>query len=67
MAEILAAIKLLWEIICAAKELAAFIEKNKEEKWFQDSAALFGRWKDAKTPEQKKDLVRGIGDVWGRV
>lgn len=67
MGEIIAIIRLLGEIVTGLKALAKFISEHKEEKWFRDSAELFSKWKDAKTSDEKKDLVRGIGDVWSRL
>lgn len=64
---VLAGIQLLWEIVKGAKELAAFIEHNKNEKWFQDSHAVFSGWKAAKTPEEKKRAAENLRDLLRRL
>jgi len=64
---ILSAINLLWEIVKTVKDIAQTIERNKNEKWFQDVAKVFGRWNDAKTTEDKKKLVRDYADLWRRL
>lgn len=62
---VLAGIQLLWEIVKGAKELAGFIERNKDEKWFQDSAATFRGWRSAKTPEEKNRALEDLRALLG--
>lgn len=62
-----AALKLIYEIVQGAKLLAAFIQENKKEQWFQDSAATWARVKEAKTNEEKKAVVRDIATLWSRM
>ena len=62
---VLAAIQLLWEIVKGAKELAAFVERNKDEKWFKDSAATFSGWRSAKTPEEKNRALEDLRSLLG--
>lgn len=64
---VLAGIQLVWEIVKEAKELAAFIEHNKDEKWFQDCSAVFSGWKNANTPEDKKRAAENVRDLLRRL
>lgn len=61
--EFFAGLKLLWEIVQAAKSIAGFIESNKNELWFQESAQVFQKMKEAKTNEEKKDIVRNLAHL----
>lgn len=62
-----AAVQLLWELLKGAKELAGWVEKNRNEKWFQDSAQTFSEWRDAKSPEQKKKAAENLRDLIRRI
>lgn len=67
VAEIVAAIKLIYELVSAARELVVFVKEHKEEKWFQDSAEIFSKWREAKTTDDKKAIIRGVADLWRRI
>lgn len=69
-------LKLVLELIRGAKDLAAFVEANREEKWFQDSSATFSELRKvindpSLTKEQRsqkyRDAGRGIGDLISRL
>lgn len=62
--QIFAAIGFLREIFDTIKSLMAFIEKNKNEKWFNDWSAAFKDFTQ-KTPEERKDLAKSIRDLLG--
>ncbi len=64
--QILAAIGFLREIFDTIKGLIAFIEKNKNEKWFQDFAVTFKDFTQ-KTPEDRRALARDLRDLLGRL
>lgn len=61
------ALELLKEVVSGAKAFAAWIEANKNEKWFQDSAATFSEWRKAKTPEEKKRAAEELRDLIRRL
>lgn len=75
----IAAIKLINQAIQGAKTLVAWVEANRNEKWFQDSIAIFNDAskainKPAVTPEEKhaksealKSYSRGLSDLLSRV
>ncbi len=64
--QILAAIGFLKEIFDTIKNLMAFIEKNQNEKWFQDWAATFKDFTQ-KSPEERRALARDIRDALGKL
>ena len=66
MTEILAALKLLNELVANGKELVKFIEDNKNERWFQDAATAFKEFTQ-KTPEERRALARDIRDLVNRL
>lgn len=64
---LLAAIQLVKELVDGAKWLANWVNENKTEKWFQESAVLFSDLRKAQTPDEKKlaaerlrALLRGL-------
>lgn len=63
MGGILALFQLLKELVDGVKWLAQFIQDNKNEKWFQDSAQLFSELRKAQTPEEKKDAAKKLRDL----
>ena len=64
-AQILLAIKSIASIISTVKEIFKFIEDNKTEKWFQDSAEVFGKLKEAKTTDERKALAKDLRNLLG--
>lgn len=60
-------LELVKEIISGAKSLAQWVEANKNEKWFQDSAELFKGLRAAKTPEEKKHAAEALRDLFRRL
>ena len=63
---ILAILKMLYEIINTVKGILNFIEQNKNEEWFKDSQKVFNDFKQ-KTPEERLALARGISDLIKRM
>ena len=59
MVEILKALQAVKEIIDAGRDIIRFIEENKTERWFQDSAAAFKDFRQ-KTPDERKKLAKDI-------
>lgn len=64
MKDIFAALALLKEMVDGAKAIAAFIEANKDEAWFQASAEAYGAIKAAKTPEDRRAIGKKIRGLW---
>jgi hypothetical protein len=60
---LLAAFQVLKELIDGAKWLAQWVNENKDEKWFQESAALFSDLRKAKTPDEKKLAAERLRDL----
>lgn len=65
MSEIFAAIRMLYELFMGAKALMNFVEANKNEKWFQDSAVTIAKLKAAKTEDEYKQVAKDLRDLWG--
>lgn len=64
---LLALFQVIKSVIDGAKALAAFIEKNRNEAWFQESSRVFQALETAKTEEESKnafkDYLRLIGKL----
>ena len=67
MKEWFALAKIVSEILASAKDIAAFIEANKEEAWFKEAAQTWVTLRQAKNPEDKKNAARRIGDIFSRI
>jgi hypothetical protein len=63
-AALLAWAKVIQELVAGAKALAAFVEANKNEKWFQDSTQVFQELKKAQTPEEMREVAKKLRDLW---
>ena len=57
------AVVALRDIVNTAKAIIAFIEANKEEQWFKDSAKAFRVLQEAKTPEDRRDAAKRMRDL----
>lgn len=59
------AVQLALKVVDGVKSLAQFIERNRNEAWFQESTRVFGAIESAKTQEESerafKDYLRLIG------
>ncbi len=66
LTNIFAALGLIKEILDLARSIVSFIQENKQEQWFKDSAAAFGNFQQ-KTPEERKKLAKDISDLLGRM
>ncbi len=62
----MAAIQLIYEIVTGIKGILAFIEQNKNEAWFQDSAKAFNDFKQ-KSPEERAKLAADISSLLKRM
>ncbi len=69
IASIMAIVRLLGELVSGAKVLAAFVQENKNEKWFKDSVQTFTNLRntlnapsmsDADRAKRLKDAGRNI-------
>ena len=56
-------VNLVLEIIRGAKALADWVEANKTEAWFQQSAESFKKLREAKTPEEKRNVAKELRDL----
>lgn len=63
MGQIISAISAVWEILKLARSILDFIEANKNEQWFQDSAKVFTELNKAKTPEERRNAAKNIRDL----
>lgn len=61
---ILAALSLIKEIIDGIKGIAKFIEDNRNEKWFQDSAQIFIQLRGAKNDDERKKILQDLAGAW---
>lgn len=64
---ILTAVQLLKELVDGIKSLAAYIDKAKEDKWFQESAVVFSKLREAQTEEDRKNAAKDLARLWGSV
>lgn len=64
---VLEAFKLIKELVDMAKALSSFIQANKDEAWFKNSADVFQRLRDAKTPEEHKAVGKDLAKQWGQL
>ena len=64
---IIEVIKLINKILDNAAFIAKFVKDNKNEQWFQDSAAAFSSLRNAKTDEEKKDVAKRLRDIVSRI
>lgn len=62
---ILAALGLIREIMDGAKSLAAVYRESRNEAWFQESARVFGKMAEAKSEDQRRQVVSDLGKLWG--
>lgn len=62
-----ALLSLLKEVVGAVRGIMSFIESNKNETWFQDSARFYGECKNARTNEEKKAAVQNIARLLTRM
>ena len=53
------------DIIDSVRGIFDFIEANKNEKWFQQSAEVFATLQKAKTSEEKREAAKKIRDLLG--
>lgn len=51
-------------IVAASKVIANFIQDNKDQAWFQESAKVFKEIRDANTPELRKAAAKKLRDSW---
>ena len=63
VAQILAAFQLLTQIVEGIKFIAKFIQDNRTEAWFQESAKLFTDLRAADTEEKKRNAARRLRDL----
>lgn len=63
MSSLFAAVKMVLSILSIAKELKDFIEANRTEAWFKESAEAFKGLRAAQTPEEKKDAAKRLRDL----
>ncbi len=64
---ILTAIQLLKELVDGVKSLAAYMEASRTEAWFQESAAVFSRMREAKTEDERRQVISDLGRVWSKL
>jgi hypothetical protein len=64
---ILNAIGLIRDVFAAVREFAAFVEKNKQEQWFQDAAIAFRGMRGPSGTEDKRRAIEGIRDLLKRL
>lgn len=64
---ILTAIQLLRELVDGVRSLAAYIEKSKTEKWFQESATVFARMREAETEDERRQVASDLARVWAKL
>lgn len=64
---ILNAFGVLKDVIKMARDLMAFIEANKKEQWFQDSAKVFRALSQPTSTKEKRLAVEGIRDLLKRL
>lgn len=58
---------LINNIVGGAKAVAQFVQDNKDEKWFQDSAVAYEKLREAKTKDERTEAFRKIRDSWARL
>lgn len=51
------------EIFGVIQNVISFIDENKDEKWFQESAAVFSKLQAAKTSEERREVAKNIRDL----
>lgn len=61
----MAALGAIRSILAAAKSIIAFVEENKNERWFQQASETFSRLREAKTSEERKRLAKDISRLIG--
>lgn len=64
MGSLLSAIKMLYELVMGVKSLIAFVEANKTEAWFQESAKAMTQIRAAKSEQEYKDAAKALRDLW---
>ena len=64
IAGIFSAIKAVFD---AASAITRFIDANKTETWFQNSADILNKIKEAKTDEERKALAHDLRDLIRRL
>jgi len=57
------AIAAIKDIMDVVKSILGFIDANKDEKWFQQSAQVFAKLQEAKTSEEKREAAKNIRDL----
>lgn len=67
MTAFLGYIKLIYEILMLAKSLASFVQDNKDEAWWQEFERVGRRLRDAKTPEERRQVGRDLARNWGKM
>lgn len=67
LAQIAAIFQTINLIISSAKEIMGFIDKNKNEAWFRDSAELFQELRNAKNDDERKNLAIRLRDIIRRL
>lgn len=63
MGGFLEGLKTIASIVEGVQALLKFIQTNKDEAWFKESAQIFTELKNAKTEDQRKDLARRMRDA----
>ncbi len=64
LAGILAALSIIKDIIDGVKAVSSFIQENKREAWFQESAKVFSTLREAKTTDERKKIAQDLAALW---
>lgn len=62
LTQILAILKGFFEVIGLVKEVIGLVRKAKKEGWIQDGRELSHAIKNAKTNEERRELVKRLSD-----
>lgn len=60
---IIGGIQSLASIVQAVRDIFSFVQANKNEVWFQDSAKFFSDLRGAKTDDERKALAKRLRDI----
>ena len=61
-----AALQMIYNILQTVRQIFDFVQENKNEKWFQDSAATFTKLKEAKTADERKKMAQDLANLLSR-
>lgn len=63
----LTAIQLLKDLVDSLKTLAQYVDKAKTEKWFQESAQVFARMREAQSEDERRQVASDLARLWSKL